>query len=481
MGIPGLWKLIEPAGNSHESFTSLTVREGFKKRSRGRVFRLGIDASIWIKAVQCAHVSRHAQSGREPELRTLLYRLTRLLETCTQPVFVFDGRDRPGVKRGKHVRQQEHWMVDGFSKLVEAFGFSSHQAPAEAEAELARMNQLGLIDAVLTDDSDIFVFGATMVIRSSTYQDNDKGSIHTHTSSAIAKHRSVSLTRGGILLVALLCGGDYDKGLVGCGIKTAHALARYGFGDTLIEASMSLEGDEYAEFIQCWRAALCSTLTDDPRGLLGRSHRALANKLDPSFPNRDVIRLYTHPLVSSDTILCALELGGRTFDVEFLAELVQVHFDWWTDAPLKLRKLWGGIVYRELLQETLTQDWYGAGTETITPYAGLLQYSIKGFIHGTRCKLTVRNGILDGLIDKAQLATRGIRSSGRHVPPSRTRASAPDSIDVCIPTALIECARPAEVSAFRLKQGRATKGRQCSKQAAPSEIIDLTLDDDGTE
>lgn len=260
---------------------------------------------------------------------------------------------------------------------------------------------------------------------------------------------------------------------------------------------MSLEGDEYAEFIQCWRAALCSTLTDDPRGLLGRSHRALANKLDPLFPNRDVVRLYTHPLVSSDTILCALELGGRTFDVEFLAELVQVHFDWWTDAPLKLRKLWGGIVYRELLQETLTQDRYGAGTETITvstiishymlvlihlqPYAGLLQYSIKGFIHGTRCKLTVRNGILDGLIDKAQLATRGIRSSGRHVPPSRTRASAPDSIDVCIPTALIECARPAEVSAFRLKQGRATKGRQRSKQAAPSEIIDLTLDDDGTE
>ena len=39
------------------------------------------------------------------------------------------------------------------------------QAPGEAEAELAYLNQLGVIDGVLSDDVDNFLFGATTVIR----------------------------------------------------------------------------------------------------------------------------------------------------------------------------------------------------------------------------------------------------------------------------------------------------------------------------
>ena len=35
----------------------------------------------------------------------------------------------------------------------------------EAEAELAHMNELGYIDGVLTEDSDVFVFGGRTVIR----------------------------------------------------------------------------------------------------------------------------------------------------------------------------------------------------------------------------------------------------------------------------------------------------------------------------
>ncbi len=39
------------------------------------------------------------------------------------------------------------------------------QAPGEAEAELAYLNQHGFIDAVVTDDSDTFVFGAKCVLK----------------------------------------------------------------------------------------------------------------------------------------------------------------------------------------------------------------------------------------------------------------------------------------------------------------------------
>jgi Holliday junction resolvase YEN1 len=39
------------------------------------------------------------------------------------------------------------------------------QAPGEAEAELAYLNDTGAIDVVITDDSDVLLFGAKQVIR----------------------------------------------------------------------------------------------------------------------------------------------------------------------------------------------------------------------------------------------------------------------------------------------------------------------------
>jgi 5'-3' exonuclease len=39
------------------------------------------------------------------------------------------------------------------------------QAPGEAEAELAVMNRQGKIDAVLSDDVDALLFGATCLLR----------------------------------------------------------------------------------------------------------------------------------------------------------------------------------------------------------------------------------------------------------------------------------------------------------------------------
>ena len=39
------------------------------------------------------------------------------------------------------------------------------KAPGEAEAELAYLNRVGILDAVLTDDVDAFLFGAVTIIR----------------------------------------------------------------------------------------------------------------------------------------------------------------------------------------------------------------------------------------------------------------------------------------------------------------------------
>ena len=53
--------------------------------------------------------------------------------------------------------------------IIDAFGFEWRVAPGEAEAELAYLNRVSIVDAVLSDDVDNFLFGATMVIRKSVF------------------------------------------------------------------------------------------------------------------------------------------------------------------------------------------------------------------------------------------------------------------------------------------------------------------------
>jgi Holliday junction resolvase YEN1 len=54
------------------------------------------------------------------------------------------------------------------------------KAPGEAEAELAHLNSTGVIDAILSDDVDNFLFGAKVVVR--------KYAVGLHASSIYATH-----------------------------------------------------------------------------------------------------------------------------------------------------------------------------------------------------------------------------------------------------------------------------------------------------
>jgi Holliday junction resolvase YEN1 len=176
MGVAGLWEasysespgsdnsanslqVLRPAGQVR-SLTELAVTDGFLANpSHQRGFRIGIDASIWF-----FHAA-YGKEGENPELRTLFFRCCRLLQAPLLPLFVFDGPKRPAIKRGKRVGGSAHWLTQGMKNIIEAFGFEWRMAPGEAEAELAYLNSIGVIDAVLSDDVDNFLFGATLVIR----------------------------------------------------------------------------------------------------------------------------------------------------------------------------------------------------------------------------------------------------------------------------------------------------------------------------
>ncbi|THH33505.1 hypothetical protein EUX98_g629 [Antrodiella citrinella] len=365
MGVQGLWEVIGPAGKSR-SLANLAVVEGFEGNASGRrAFKLGIDASLWYQ-----HASA-CKGGVNPEIRLLYFRLLNLMELPILPLFMFDGRERPRVKRGSKLgKTGSHLLNKKMKEMLNIFGMEWREAKGEAEAELAFLNKEGFIDAVLTDDVDVLVFGAKMMIRNTSLKltgnkahpalnaDGKESKSHTmiFTADDIRNHPDIGLTRNGMILFALLCGGDYDTGGTrGFGRMIAHGLARCGFGDQLIQAYEHAQGGNMQQVLAQWRADVNNEIQTNASGFLGRRSNGLT--LPPDFPNIEILKNYLHPAVR--------EGGGQmrdrgNFSISRAATFWENHFDELGTKFTTLKRfrtlVWEGAIVQLLRRAALEAD-----------------------------------------------------------------------------------------------------------------------------
>ena len=255
----------------------------------GRPLRLAIDVAIWQFQIQSG------QGGKNPALRTLYFRLLKLLGLGIQPLFVFDGPQRPSFKRGKKVAPYAA-SLDNFlvKQLLRLFGFPFHDAPGEAEAECAWLQSEGAVDAVLSEDVDTLMFGCTLSLRNWTPEGGRTNKTPTH----VDVHRSQrtletsGLDCEGMILVALMSGGDYIKeGLPGCGAQMACQAARAGFGKDLCELPVDNEAS-----LKNWRARLQQEIRSNGSKFFKSKRKTFT--IPDTFPDRTVLAYYTHPVVS---------------------------------------------------------------------------------------------------------------------------------------------------------------------------------------
>lgn len=66
---------------------------------------------------------------------------------------------------GKAAESMQDGMLEDIVELLNVFGIPYLRAPMEAEAQCAELERLGLVEGVITDDSDAFLFGARHVYR----------------------------------------------------------------------------------------------------------------------------------------------------------------------------------------------------------------------------------------------------------------------------------------------------------------------------
>lgn len=350
MGVNGIWKTILSTAEKR-SLLQLATSEGFETNRRGRrMLVVGVDMSNWITRLQTGIYKR----GRDPRLPsnpiiTVIFKhLAKLLSYPIIVVCVFDGPGRPSTKRGKKVAQTPFSIVGRLQELITALGFYYIMAPAEAESQLAYLNRCGTIDAVITEDSDAWVFGAKHVLRKDPdSKELDKVIVYSY--DRIRNSSTHPLTYAGILLITILVGGDYDKGLKHCGIVTALALASSPLATSLHHAVLHMSPTDLQQFLIIWRHELRQELAHNTHGYLCRAEPTTAGNVNESFPSVKVLRLYVHPtIVDIDPNMFIVRLP----DFSRLVQFADKQFSWGEDRKLVAefrQSVWPGYFMRQAL------------------------------------------------------------------------------------------------------------------------------------
>ena len=105
--------------------------------------------------------------------------------------------------------------------MLRLFGIPYITAPMEAEAQCAELASLGLVDGVITDDSDVFLFGAQRVFKNMF---NQSKTVECFLLSDLS--RELGLDRDTLVRLAYLLGSDYVEGLPGIGPVVAMELLK---------------------------------------------------------------------------------------------------------------------------------------------------------------------------------------------------------------------------------------------------------------
>ncbi|CAE6413835.1 unnamed protein product [Rhizoctonia solani] len=168
--------------------------------------------------------------------------------------------------------------------LLRLFGVPFVNAPMEAEAQCAFLAQRGLVEGVITDDSDVFLFGAGRVYRNMF---NQSKMVECFLSADL--ERELGLDRETLISLAYLLGSDYTEGLPGVGPVVAMEIMKEFPGD----AGLS-------EFRTWWRKI---QVGKDTPADLGTTFRKRFKKkftslhLTDEWPNPKVREAYLEPTV----------------------------------------------------------------------------------------------------------------------------------------------------------------------------------------
>ncbi|KAK4451570.1 hypothetical protein QBC34DRAFT_423568 [Podospora aff. communis PSN243] len=179
-------------------------------------------------------------------------------------------------------------MVTECQALLKLFGIPYITAPMEAEAQCAELVRLNLVDGIVTDDSDTFLFGGTRVYKNMF---NSNKLVECYLSKDL--EAELSLSREQLISLAQLLGSDYTEGIPGVGPVTAiEILSEFPGKDGLVAFK------DWWYDIQHHNRPKEADASNPFRRKFRKSHAAKLF-LPLGFPSPAVVEAYLHPEVDS--------------------------------------------------------------------------------------------------------------------------------------------------------------------------------------
>ncbi|KAM8847251.1 flap endonuclease GEN homolog 1 [Synchiropus picturatus] len=240
MGVHDLWSILEP------------VRESVPLYSLcGKT--LAVDLSLWVCEAQ--HVQAMMGRVTKPHLRNLFFRVSSLTLMGVKLVFVMEG-DAPKLKAETMKKRTEsrfagskktpapryatntgrgrfNAILRECAEMLDYMGVPWVRAAGEAEAMCAYLDSQRLVDGCITNDGDVFLYGARTVYRNFNMNSKDP-QVECYRTSQV--QTELHLSRENLVGLAILLGCDYiPKGISGVGKELALKLIQSLKEETLLE------------------------------------------------------------------------------------------------------------------------------------------------------------------------------------------------------------------------------------------------------
>ena len=228
MTVSSLWTVLDESNCGRPvGIESFPLRDDH----RGRRGTFAVDTSIWI----CEAIASTALSSfhSDPALYLIYQRTTKLLKGGFGLIMVLEGNRRVSNDEGQELRQRRSGSqflaaTQRCETLLRMLGVPVVYANAEGEALCALLNEKGIVDGIISNDSDCFLFGATTIYTKFTLENLENRTVMRYdadrlTAAVHGSSRSIALSRKDLVAFALLTGSDMTSGVANVGHKKAIA------------------------------------------------------------------------------------------------------------------------------------------------------------------------------------------------------------------------------------------------------------------
>ncbi len=250
----------------------------------------------------------------------------------------------------------EKELTSSMKELAEAFGIKHWTASGDAVINLALLNTHSVIDRILTDDLEAFLYGAHTVIQtlSSTHRNmpNDKGKQEQY---LVHRLTDLGYNRASLIFISRLC---TQTGAFDCNfMEIAVELTWLGFANSLLKVATTMTRPELEAFIPTWYAELIQELAA-PSNAFSPSLARFAQfvRVSSFFPDVNMLLGYANPTI---TISHDIQWSRQEPSLPTLVSLCERYFEWgWKSEIVKRFRtiIWPSIVMRVMRRYAMAPE-----------------------------------------------------------------------------------------------------------------------------